>query len=150
MKRFMSMLVGLLLCVSVSAMAGQAIEVTPDHVANGVFLEGMTYEGDINPIDLLNTESYTVVEAMAISSSTIVVFCKAVGDVRPIYAAVTVVGSKIVAVTYYKDGMFYQSTLSEPSDLSFELVNKSQKVLKQFQADFQRIFCQSFPLPAGA
>jgi len=149
MKKFIIMLASVLF-LAMPLLAEKSMVVTPEQIENGVFLNGMTYDGDVNPAHVFNKEIYKAVKAMPINARIVILFSKALVEGTPKYIAVTLYqGTKVVAVTYYKDGGFHQSYVSDPQDLHFDLKPANPVSLKRLQRDFQNAFGVAFPLPSA-
>ena len=164
MKRFICMLVGLMLCIAVPALAAKPmanefelefpVAATDKQIKAGLFIPGMTYEGDLNPADITNKKIYKAV-AVRKSSRVLLVFCEAQVEGTPKYAAVTVYYDqrvvRVVAIAYYKDFAFHQAYVTNSADLTFELMKITSKAKsKQLQADFKKAFHVLLPLAVDA
>lgn len=106
----------------------------------------MTYEGMVNPLEASNANIYKPYKFVPASGGYIV-WSKAVDVGRqPTYIAAFVFNNRAVVVVYYFDKVFYQVALPANDAMHYELYERSEAQLKEYQADFTNAFGVSFPL----
>ena len=78
-------------------------------------------------------------------------FSKAISpDQKPQYIVVSFVSSKVVAITYYQNGSFYQAGLLNFGETHYTMVEKSPNQLSRMSQDFEKIFGIPFPIAVGS